>query len=1060
MMKIYKQVQSRNSGAERGGRAVRLFCLTVLALVFLSNIAFAQQSRIVKGQVFDQQKNTIVGATVRWKGTTTATQTNSKGEFAIRVSGRSPILVINFVGMVTQEVEVQDRDFVTVNLKDNVAQLSEVIVNVAYGKQRKQSVVGAIVQTDSKTLERTGGVSSLGAALTGNLPGVITTASTGLPGEEDPQILIRARSTWNNASPLILVDGVERSMTNIDIASVASVSVLKDASATSVFGVRGANGVILITTKRGREGKAEIRASANSVMKAVSKLPSKYDSYDMFELRNRAIENELALTPSAWNDYMPQDIINKYRFPANETERERYPNVDWVNTLFKDYAMSYNVNLNITGGTKSVKYFTSADYQTEGDLFKTFKSGRGYTAGYGFQRLNLRSNLDFQITPSTMFHANIAGSRAVRKRPWITINEYNTWGAAYYTAPNLFIPQYADGSWGYYAPNSGMGTNSAMLLATSGQEYLTTSRITTDFILEQDLSKLLRGLSLKGTLSVDNTFIENSRGINDINNPVQRKYIDPQTGLVSYSIDKDPSTQFGFQDSERWLASSGAVDNGATQRRMFSQVQLNYATKIGRKQDVTAMGLWNRDQTAQGSVIPSYREEWVFRTTYSYNGRYNFEYNGAYTGTEKFAPAYRFAFFSSAGASWMLSEEKFLKPLKFISMLKLRGSYGTIGDDSGSPRFAYLSEWSFGGNTPLGTSGIPAEPSNYTWYRQTSVGNPNVRWEKVTKANIGVDYGFFGDVLTGSVDFFRDRRTDILSSGGSRAIPSYFGANAPTANKGRVDASGFEVELRFSKFLGPNFRLWSNINFTHTQNKVIVADIPELLPDYQKSTGKQVFQNYSYVSAGYYNTWDELYASTPHGDNDNQKLPGNYYILDYNADGVINASDNVPYGHTGNPENTYNATIGFDWKNFSVFAQFYGVNNVSRLVVLPTFSGQNTVAFNEGTYWSKTNTNPDVPMPRWASTPSGYQDGTRYLYDASYVRLKNAEIAYTFNQPWVKKAGMSTIRLYINGNNLAVWSKMPDDREANYQSAGGQGWASQGAYPTVKRYNIGANITF
>ncbi|MCD8739279.1 TonB-dependent receptor [Mucilaginibacter roseus] len=1059
MMKTNTKVQSDNGIIHWHCRSIKIFYV-LLALTLLVQSAGAQGLRTVRGQVFDQQKNTVIGASVTIKGTQTGTQTNAKGEFAIKVADNQPILVINVVGMISQEVNVAGKDYVTVSLKDNVSQLSEVIVNVAYGQQRKQSVVGAIVQTDSKTLERTGGVSSLAAALTGNLPGVVTTASTGLPGEEDPQILIRARSTWNNASPLILVDGVERSINNIDIGSVASVSVLKDASATAVFGVRGANGVILVTTKRGREGKAEIRASANTVMKSVSKLPGKYDSYDMFKIRNLAIENELALRPNAWNDYMPQDIISKYRSPANEMERERYPNVDWVNTLFRDEAMSYNANLNISGGTKFVKYFTSADYQTEGDLFRTFNNNRGYNAGYGFNRLNVRSNLDFSITPTTTFRTNLAGSRAVRKRPWININEYNTWGAAYYTAPNLFLPQYADGTWGYYAPNTGQGTNSAQILATSGAEMLTTSRITTDFILEQDLSVITKGLSVKGTLSIDNTFIENNRGINDANNNTQRKYIDPLTGAVSYAVDKDASTQFAFEESIRWLASGGAVDDGATQRRMFSQVQLNYATKIGTQHDITAMGLWNRDQTARGSVIPSYREEWVFRTTYSYKGKYNLDYNGAYNGSEKFAPDYRFAFFSSLGAGWMISEEKFMKPLSFISMLKLRASYGTIGDDSGSPRFAYLSEWAFGGRTRLGTSGIPAEQSIYNWYRQTTVGNPNVRWEKVAKSNIAVDFSFFNDMLTGSVDFFRDKRTDILSSGAARAIPSYYGATAPTANKGKVNAEGYEVDLRFNKRINPDLRLWTNVNFTHAQNKVIEADIPELLPDYQKSTGKQIFQTNSYVSAGYYNTWDELYASTAHADNDNQKIPGNYYIIDYNADGIIDASDNIPYGHTGNPQNTYNATIGFDWKNFSVFAQFYGVNNVTRQVVLTTFGSQNTIAFDEGTYWSKSNPGADVPIPRWASTPSGYQAADRYMFDASYIRLKNAEIAYTFNQKWVKRAGMSSLRIFINGNNLHVWTKMPDDRESNFQSAGGQAWASQGAYPTIKRFNLGANITF
>lgn len=1038
--------------------------LTLMIIFLLMDTVAAQQRKNIRGSVIDDQQNPLSGATITVKGTRIKTQTNLKGEFSIDVPDDRNILTIGYIGMKSQDVNIAGKTSIKVIMRDDNEQLGEVIV-VGYGTQKKASVVGAISQTTSAVLERTGGVTSLGAALTGNLPGVITTASSGMPGEEDPQILIRGRSTWNNASPLILVDGVERSMNNIDISSVASVSVLKDASATAVFGVKGANGVILITTKRGQEGKAEIRAAANTVVKSVSKLPGKLDSYDMFKVRNRTIEYELALAPGAWSSYLPEDIMRKYRSPANLEEAERYPNVDWVNTLFRDNAMSYNANLNVSGGTPFVKYFSSVDYLDEGDLFRTFQNNRGYDPGYSFKRLNVRSNLDFQLTSSTILRANIAGSRGVTGRPWIDVNPYNTWTAAYSAAPNLYLPIYSDGTWGYYKPNEQQSLNSARILATSGLQEITTSRITTDFTLDQNLNAVLKGLNFKGSLSIDNTFIENQRGINDRNNGTLSKYIDPETGVVSYSQTKDAATELEWRESTRWASSAGSVDNNATYRRMFYQLQLNYAKTIA-KHDFTAMGLWSRDESAIGSIIPSYREDWVFRTTYSYAGKYSAEYNGAYNGSEKFGPNYRFQFFSSGGLGWMISEEKFMKPLKFINRLKLRGSYGAIGDDGGAPRFAFLTNWTFSGQgappygtTPLGTTGEAAEQSPYNWYRETSVGNPNVRWERVVKKNIALDFGFFGDMLSGSIDFFQDDRSDILT-GTNRAVPSYYGAQPPTFNKGRVQSRGYEVDVRFNKKVNNDLRLWANINFTHAKNKVIEADVADLLPLYSKPIDKQIGQAYSYVSHGYYNTWDELYASTMHNTNDQQKIPGNYQIIDYNADGIIDANDNIPYGYSGAPQNTYNATLGFDWKGFSVFAQFYGVNNVTRQVVLGSFSGKNTVAYDEGSYWSKDNTNADSPMPRWESTPNGFYVADRYMFDASYIRLKNAEIAYTFRQDWVKKAGASSLRVFVNGNNLYVWTKMPDDRESNFQGAGGQGWASQGAYPTVKRYNLGVNITF
>ena len=375
------------------------------------------QEITVSGKVTSSEDGLgLPGATVMVKGYPNLSAiTDFDGQYTIKVPSDA-VLVFSFIGFKAIERSVgSSKEIDVVMVADNTA-LDEVVI-VGYGKQKKESLVASIVQVSAKTLERAGGVQSIGAALTGNAPGLITTASTGMPGEEDPRIVIRGGSTWNDSSPLILVDGIERPMNSVDIGSVESVSVLKDASATAVYGVRGANGVILITTKRGSMGKALIRARVNSTMKVPSKLPEKYDSYDALTYRNRAIENELALAPNGWNDYLPQAIIDKYRFPANLQERERYPNVDWEDALFKDYAMSYNANLNISGGTEFVKYFTNADFLTEGDLFKKYGNNRGYDPGYGFNRLNVRTNLDFKFSPSTTFKVNLSGSHGVKKSP-------------------------------------------------------------------------------------------------------------------------------------------------------------------------------------------------------------------------------------------------------------------------------------------------------------------------------------------------------------------------------------------------------------------------------------------------------------------------------------------------------------------------------------------------------------------------------------------------------------------------------------------------------------------
>lgn len=1019
-----------------------------------------QQNKVVKGKILDSDTNQgIPGATIVLKGTTIGTSTDADGQYSLEVPSSGSIIVVSSIGFATQEVAIGTQATVDITLLPDITTLGEVVI-IGYGEQKKETVVGAVSQTSAKTLSRTGGVSNVGAALTGNLPGLVTMASSGMPGEENPQILIRGRSTWNNAGPLILVDGVERPefFNTMDINSVESVSVLKDASATAVFGSRGANGVIIITTKRGRTGKAEITASMSATVKMVSKLPGKKDAYDAMRVRNRAIEYELAENPASWGDVIPQETIDKYRYPANQQEAERYPNVDWQETLFKDYAMAYNGNIGIRGGTEKTKYFSNLDFQNEGDLFRKINNDRGYNPGYAYNRLNFRNNLDFDLTPTTKLQTNLGGTYAVRKSPWGGGNDYNYWIAAYSNTPDAFIPRYSDGFWGYHDPNYQTALNSVRILSISGLEYTTTSNLSTNFVLDQNLNMLLKGLSVKGTLGMDNTFIENRRGVNDLYNDIQEKWINPETGQVVFRQAYEPNSGFDFYDEgAAWTPATGAINNDLSLRRLFYQAQLNYTTTLAEKHNITLMGLMNRQEETIGSAVPKYREDWVFRTTYNYKSKYMLEYNGAYNGSEKFAPEYRFGFFSSGGLGWMVSEENFMKSFSFIDMLKLRASYGEVGDDGITGRWLFQDQWAYGEAAKLGIVGWQSENSPYTWYRQTSVGNPSVRWETVYKYNGGLDFGFFNGLISGTFDVFRDNRVDILTEGSARAVPDYFGVDAPVANLGRMQSQGYEVTLKLNHKLGNDITVWADFAMTRARNKVIRRDDPQLMNDYQKQAGYQFGQSRTHVSEGFYNTWDELYASTHHDTGNDMKIPGNYHIVDFNGDGVINTFDSAPYGFSGTPQNTYNANVGIEWKGLSLFVQFYAVNNVTRQVVFNSLSGQVNRVYEEGSYWSEDNTSADTPMPRWKSVPAGYSSGSRYFYDGSYLRLKNAELAYRFDQRWVNKVGMQSLRVYLSGNNLLLWTKMPDDRESNFA---GTGWASQGAYPTVKRITLGLNLTF
>ena len=1045
---------------------------TILMLMAFCTTVQAQIT--VTGNVTDGAADPLIGASVIVKGNASlGTVTDFDGNFQLKVPSESSVLVISYVGMTTKEIKIGKQRSFKVTLQDDT-QLQEVVV-VGFGQQKKASVVGAITQTTGEVLERAAGIGSVGAALTGNLPGVATIATTGQPGEEDPQIYIRGAAAWNqDAQPLILVDGVKREIKSVDITSVATISVLKDASATAVYGVEGANGVILITTKRGQEGKAKIDFGFNATLKTVSKLPRKYDSYDGYMYRNQAIENELAIGGDAsWAYYRPQNFINNFinqdhtvrpNFDANGnylgdySQAERYPNIDWQDEMFKSTAFSYNTNLNISGGTKAVKYFVSFDYQNEGDMTRIWDNRQGYEGGYAYNRLNVRSNLDFQITKTTQFKVNLAGSNAQQKTPRYYYGnsgeffQQQNWAGAYGMPPNVFPVQFSDNSWGYYPLVSNMA-NSPMNVALSGYELKTITRIFTDFALEQDLGFITKGLIARGTISWDNQFNEGSRGIDQAGggHATKRMYMLPEDGIMHRENPIYTKTGFDFYEKVDWSTAAGSV--GYTNRATEMSLQLFWARQFG-KHNVTLMGNWKRRIQAGNAELENRREDWVFRTTYDYNSKYFAEFNGAYNGSQKFSPDNRFAFFCSGAAGWMISEEPFMKKLKekrILDMFKIRGSIGEIGDDNAGARWAYMNQWAVINKVHMT---LTDGESPFQGYKESVIAAPDLKWATVLKKNLGFDYAFLGGMFAGSFDWFRDDRKDIFVSGGNRSVPAYYGAwTVPDINKGEMKNSGFEFEIRFNKVLKNGMRFWANCNYTYAHNKIILKDDPELLPAYRRAQGYSQGQYHSFIDNGFIGTYDELYSTPKREKDDTQVMIGDHYIVDFNADGVVDETyDQAPYGYTGNPEHTYNATIGWEWKGFSWFAQFYGVTGVTRDVGLASFNNKLLTVYDNGDWWNPVAGDGDVVVPRF-TTQVAYNDGTQYLYDGSYFRLKNVEVAYTWTKGWIKKLGFSSLKLYLNGNNIFMITKMPDDREGNGNFSGGGG-----AYPTVRRFNLGVKL--
>lgn len=1078
-------------GSLRGVSVLKLKLLSLFLLAVLMVPAFnsyaveseQQQQREISGNVTDREGLPLPGVTIIVKGTSIGTVTNMDGDFTLRVPANAETLQFSFVGMRTQEIALAGRTSFSITMEEETIGLEEVVA-VGYGVQRKESVVGSIGQASNEELRRSGNSSDLTESLVGQIPGIVALTSSGEPGgiltgESATNIFIRGQNTWNGGQPLILVDGVERNMNNVDVNEVESISVLKDASATAVFGVKGANGVILITTKRGQEGKTRLNFNYTTTGIMLSRQPDKLDSYAAMMAKNEIIEREGVLNEPSWGSYVPYEIVQRYRRPQTDEYAVIYPNVDWEDAMFKDMGFSHRLTLNAQGGSKAVKYFGSLAYLHEGDMFEDYDNYKGYDPNYNYNRFNFRSNIDIALTNSTKFKLNLSGYYSQKNTNYN--NEGSTsradawmWRATYGLAPNLFLPMYEDGRWGAYQEGGNNTVNPIAAVYNIGIRQTRQTQLNADFNLEQDLGFITEGLNAKASLFYDNS-IRSEGGIYDQQNSIRPaeartnvpfKQIYP---LLYEGPDQDPSEYtlllpIGDEEYDWFLrpwsirqeniTSANWTNYIPVSRRMMYQFQMNYARTFD-VHSVSGMGVFKREEYAIGSMFKNYREDWVFRGTYDYDGRYLFEANGAYNGSEQFGPGYRFAFFPSVAVGWYVSNESFFD-IDWVDRLKIRYSIGKVGDDkvSGS-RWLYESQLGYGGRARLSNSVTGLSP--YYFYREAVVGNPDIQWENATKTNFGVEFGVLKNLLSLSVDYFTEDRTDILMSGGSRNVPPFFGATPPSANLGHVKSNGFEIELGFNKRINNNLDVWANLSVTHNENEIIERDDAPLQFDYLKAKGYPIGQHKRLLKTEFYNNWDEVYASVPTENNDADKLPGYYDLIDFNADGIIkNSEDTPPIGYSEIPQNTGSITVGANYGGLSFMIQFYGVNNANRYVGFNNYQNDIDIVYGHvADYWSKDNPNASSFLPRWKTQAENI--GHYFLYDASYLRLQNTEISYTFNNlQWVKNAGFSNFRIFLNGNNLFFWSKLPDDRTTTYSG----GSATEGAYPTVKRINLGIDLSF
>ena len=1011
------------------------------------NAKKTERSGKVTGVVTDGNGEPLIGAGVMLKGTKIGTTTDIDGRFSINVKGDGGVLEVSYINFVTQDIPIKGMSNIHITLQEDAMSIQETIV-VGYGTQKKESVVGAIAQTKGEQLMKTGVQGNVGQMLSGLMPGLSTQTASDMPGNDDPTITIRGLSSWNGASPLILIDGVERKMSDIDAGQIESISVLKDASATAVFGVKGAEGVILITTKRGKEGRASVSFSANTTFKVIGEMPDIQDAYDTYRYQNELVEKSLPYDEASWGYFSPVGETNKYRHPASRAESDLYPNVNWPDAITKDFAMTQRYDLNVTGGAKFAKYFAAVSYLKDDDLLKSGgNDDLPFKPQFGFEHYNIRLNVDLNFTPTTTVSVNLAGS--LRMRDEVPTQYGEIWDAFYSLPPSIFPIQYVDGAYG--SPYGGTEKNPvAVLSGSTNFQKKNTAQMMSDITLKQKLDFVTKGLSASGTFSFDTRFFS----LRDFGwSSVLSKAVDRNTGSVIYY----PATgdnDMDYYPTPPWFDGEKLSVN-STVRRTYYKVQADYARSFG-KHDVTGLALMSREQMAEGSEFPHYREDWVGRFTYAYNNRYFVEANGSYNGSEKFASKYRFGFFPSLGLGWQISDEHFFKPLdKFVDKLKVRYSIGQVGSDNfAAQRWAYMSTWSVGDNNAKGVFGTVFQGpygnspgASYLQYKEAQVGNPELQWEVSTKQNIGIEFAFFNHLISGSLDVFQDNRDKVFLSAAQRAssVPGYFGAAPVAANLGKVRNRGFELDVTLRRSFS-EWNTWLRYTFAHAKEVVLAMDDPELIPDYQKNEGFRINQPKTYVDQDKFITsWDDVYGRVG-GENNTTRLPGSVANIDYNADGVINENDKIPYGYPERPENTYNIFLGFDYKGLSAQVHFLGVYNISRNFA-PTLTKSALAPYATPRlwdYWTPDNTDALYALGGGNSTRGVWLDG-------SYLRFKSAEISYTFTGKILDKLRMSSLKLTAAGHNLFFWSKMPEEREEyNYTNR----------YPPVKRFSFGLNVTF
>jgi TonB-linked SusC/RagA family outer membrane protein len=1048
------------------------FCL--ICLIFIGQATWSQTIK-VSGKVIDDTGEPLIGANIIDTDTSNGGNgavADFDGNYTITVNPNTK-LSFTYLGYETQQIAVKGKIEINVTLAPEIGSLDEVVV-VGYTKVKKKNIIGAIATVSGAELMSTG-VTNMSQAIQDRLPGVYTEIPSGQPGADDAKITIRGVASFNgDNSPLILIDGIESAggFSQLDPGEIASITVLKDAASTAVYGNRGADGVILITTNRGRKGPAKISVGGGVTAKMMSDTPSKLGSYDVLMLGQEAIKNS-----GVYTGLRPQRYIDNFLDPNRD--QILYPNVDWYDTLIRDVGWESNARINVSGGTDFVKYFTSFSVNQVGDILKSEDFGSGYyNPSFSYDKVNFRTNLDFNISKTTQLTVDVSGRSESRKSPNNDVgrNDFGNLFKFIDEATSYYMPVYYTQEFVEAHPDPFSPYPAGIRLSGANQEnpyqsnpytslnYSGMRKFKKDVVdirigLTQKLDVLTKGLSVSGKFNYSTAFdYEKKEGLG-----AQIWLYDPL--LKEWRAQSNQN----YNNSDPVFHTSGGENFSGSQRNTYYDFRFDYARKFG-DHNVAASTIFSRTEYNYGGSIPHYSEDWVGVFTYDYKEKYLLSLTAGYNGSEKFAEGKRFGFFPGLAVGWNIAKEKIVQDMApWLNTFKVRYNYGESGTEKGTPPFLYLGGYE--GVTGVSNRlinrvfGFPEGPEVARW-AETTIGNPDATWESAYKHNVGLDIQLLNYDLSFGLNFFKERREGILVG---VPVPSYFNPSLgtlntggrialPKINLGIVKNHGFELEANYKHLTVGGLQYSFGGSATVADSRVIYQGDRVGTPDYQKNAGKPLGWLKGYQSNGYINTFEEA-VNAPAISKGNK--PGNFSFADFNGDGEINTNDNVVLDGTSQPELIYAFNGSISYKGFDFSARFFGKEGITynQSNLYPNFNitllEAKSIHLDR---WSPENQN--AAFPAFGHTPNsqGYQvRASGNTIESSYLKLQNVSLGYNIKSDFLKKVlRIQNMKVNLSGQNLYSWTKIPfGDPEGGNGASGGYG-----QYPLVKRFIFGVNIDF